>query len=122
MTDIGNRCVHCGEDTSFGSGRFVNRIPADADYEATDSEGNIIFADGEYRDGYACPDCMCMDCDRCDKPIPLDEDMCPHDVYDWETDDRAEHNFSDGSYRVHLECLTKKEKTVWKRNRELGVV
>ena len=52
MSDIGNRCVHCGEDTSFGSGKFVNRIPADADYEATDSNGKVIFADGEYR-GYA---------------------------------------------------------------------
>ena len=29
--DIGNRCVECNEDTSFGSGRFVNRIPASVD-------------------------------------------------------------------------------------------
>ena len=36
MTDIGNRCVHCGEDTSFGTGRFVNRIPADSTCEAWD--------------------------------------------------------------------------------------
>ena len=55
--DIGNRCVHCGRDTSFGSGRFVNRIPADADYEAVDKDGKIIFADGEYRDGYGCFEC-----------------------------------------------------------------
>ena len=26
--DIGSLCVGCGEDTKFGSGRFVNRIPA----------------------------------------------------------------------------------------------
>jgi len=58
MSDIGNRCVDCGKDTSFGSGRFVNRIPADADYESIDNEGNIIFAEGEYRDGYLCPNCQ----------------------------------------------------------------
>ena len=27
-----NDCILCGEDTSFGSGRFVNRIPADDNY------------------------------------------------------------------------------------------
>lgn len=58
MSDIGNRCVDCGKDTAFGSGRFVNRIPADADYESIDNEGNIIFAEGEYRDGYLCPNCQ----------------------------------------------------------------
>ena len=58
MSDIGNRCVDCGKDTSFGSGRFVNRIPADAEYESIDNEGNIIFAEGEYRDGYLCPNCQ----------------------------------------------------------------
>ena len=57
LMDIGNNCVHCNKDTSFGTGKFVNRIPADADYEAEDKEGNIIFADGEYRDGYACEEC-----------------------------------------------------------------
>jgi len=55
--DIGNRCVHCGRDTSFGSGRFVNRIPADASYEVVDKDGKIIFEEGEYRDGYGCVEC-----------------------------------------------------------------
>ena len=45
MTDIGNKCIECSEDTSFGSGRFVNRIPAD---------------DGENY-GYLCPDCQDWD-------------------------------------------------------------
>ena len=44
MSDIGNNCVCCNQDTSFGSGRFVNRIPADADYESLDDQGNTIFA------------------------------------------------------------------------------
>tara|TARA_Y100000310_G_C20109065_1_gene546265 strand:- start:250 stop:435 length:186 start_codon:yes stop_codon:yes gene_type:complete len=42
IKDIGNKCVECFEDTSFGSGKFVNRIPAGTDdYE-----------------GYLCPDCQ----------------------------------------------------------------
>jgi hypothetical protein len=49
MSDIGNNCVCCNKDTSFGSGRFVNRIPADADYESLDDKGNTIFAEEEYR-------------------------------------------------------------------------
>jgi hypothetical protein len=29
-------CVHCGEDTQLGSGRFVNRIPHDDDWLCSD--------------------------------------------------------------------------------------
>ena len=29
MIDIGDLCIECRESTAFGSGRFVNRIPAD---------------------------------------------------------------------------------------------
>ena len=39
--DIGNKCIKCFEDTSFGSGKFVDRIPAE---------------DDDY-DGYMCWDC-----------------------------------------------------------------
>jgi len=36
-------CIECHRDTSFGSGLFVNRIPAD--------------------NGYICPECfVCPDC------------------------------------------------------------
>ena len=111
MTDIGNRCVHCGKDTSFGSGRFVNRIPADADYEVLDNKGKVIFADDEYRDGYSCAECMAIECDRCDELIPLDEDITPYDVYP-EADGVV---FSDGNYRVHYECLTKDEQIHYDR-------
>ena len=63
--DIGNKCIYCKEDTSFGSGRFVNRIPAD---------------DGEF-DGYSCPDCQYKwECDRCGKEIGLDEDILLKDI------------------------------------------
>jgi hypothetical protein len=116
--DIGNRCVNCGKDTSFGSGLFVNRIPADADYESdiNDEQGNPIFAEGEYRDGYLCPDCSVLPCDRCDEMITLDEDICPCDVYG-EDDPRSQDEFSDGSWRVHFECLTKDEKQFLKEKK-----
>ena len=42
-----NDCIECGKDTSFGSGRFVNRIPAD--------------------DNYMCPECQMVECDMCDE-------------------------------------------------------
>ena len=46
--DLGNKCVHCREDTSFGSGKFVNRYPVfDLDPDGTGTE----------YDGYCCDDC-----------------------------------------------------------------
>jgi hypothetical protein len=98
----------------------VNRIPADADCEITDSKGKIIFADGEYRDGYACPPCMAIECDRCDKIIAIDEDITPCCVFEWDKGGNSE--FSDGAFVVHEECLTKKEKQAMERNIELGVL
>jgi hypothetical protein len=52
LQDVGNHCVHCGCDTAFRSGNFVNRIPAD---------------DGE-KVGFMCADCQCVECDRCSQP------------------------------------------------------
>ena len=48
-------CTECGEPTSFGSGRFVNRVPSDT--------------------RYICPECMMIECWECGKPIPVDEDF-----------------------------------------------
>jgi len=86
MKDIGNNCVFCLKDTSFGSGRFVNRIPALTD---------------DY-DGYACPECMEIECDRCDQMIGIDDDV----TVDLPT--RQE--------KVHWDCLTHKEKEEMKSN------
>jgi len=47
VKDIGNECVHCRKDTSFGSGLFVDRYPA----EILDEENDIIL------DGYCCNVC-----------------------------------------------------------------
>jgi hypothetical protein len=110
--DIGSKCVCCNQDTSFGSGRFVNRIPADADYESLDEQGNTIFSDGEYRDGYLCSKCNRHECCRCDELISTDEDIQPCDVYGID-DKRSRDDFSDGAYRVHFECLTKLERAIY---------
>lgn len=48
-------CISCGHDTSFGGGRFVNRVPAD--------------------NGFICAECCQYECDVCFGPIPLDEDF-----------------------------------------------
>ena len=46
------------QSSGRSSADIVNRIPADADYESIDEQGETIFAEGEYRDGYLCPDCQ----------------------------------------------------------------
>ena len=53
--DIGDECVDCRQDTSFGTGRFVNRIPAFVDREV----------DGKWLelDGYLCAECREMECE-----------------------------------------------------------
>jgi len=48
------RCVFCGHETSFGSGRFVNRTHVDT----SDDSGNPLS-------GYACFECQGVECDRC---------------------------------------------------------
>ena len=96
QVDIGDKCVECLRSTSFGSGLFVNRIPADND--------NYI--------GWLCPECNFHECDRCNEKIYCDEDCTPYDVH-------LNHEpaaFSDGAYRVHYECLTEKEKQLMEEN------
>ena len=47
VIDRGNMWLHCRKDTSFGSGRFVNRYPA-----------NIYNMElGVEEDGYCCDEC-----------------------------------------------------------------
>ena len=110
--DIGNYCIDCLQDTSFGTGRFVNRIPADKWVE--DKDGNYL---GE-RIGYLCPECNWHECDRCDEKIYCDEDFTPYDVYrpDEVHSSVEVTEFSDGAYRVHYECLTEEEKKIMEKN------
>jgi hypothetical protein len=52
MPDLGNACIECGCDTAFGSGNFVNRVPAD---NGTDT-------------GFLCVECQSIPCDKCGEP------------------------------------------------------
>ena len=51
MNNIGNLCIDCHKDTSFRSGLFVNRVPAD---------------NGE-EEGYLCSECQMEPCDICNQ-------------------------------------------------------
>ena len=111
--DIGSFCVECLQDTSIGSGRFVNRMPCDRDvYDGDKYIGN--------RSGWLCIDCNWLECDRCDEKIYCDEDFTPYDVYrpDEVHSSVEVAEFDDGAYRVHYECLTDKEKQIMEANNQ----
>ena len=66
-------CQDCKCSVAFGSGRFINRVPAD---------------------NWLCAECCELECDRCNKPIPLDEDFY----------------LESKDLRLHEECMTKEER------------
>ena len=101
---MSNQCIHCKRDTSFGSGLFVNRIPH---FE----EGN---------DGYICPECGAYPCDRCGKPINIDEDIGTDAVFGNCDGESLPNEFSDGAYKVHEECLTRDERELLILNNKEG--
>jgi len=90
--DLKDLCVHCFDDTSFGSGKFVNRVPADTTIDA--SEGDIYIR----LDGYSCAECLSFECDRCPEKIGMDEDF-----YLEETDERVCENCLTFAERARLE-------------------
>ena len=96
QVDIGDKCVECLRLTSFGTGLFVNRIPADNDKYI----------------GWLCPECNWHECDRCDEKIYCDEDCTPYDGYG----NLEPTEFSDGAYRVHYDCSTEEEKEIMEKN------
>lgn len=105
VKDIGNLCVECGEDTSFGSGRFVNRISADRDIDE-DSPFNNLIKDGYSRvNGYLCAECTSEECDRCKNLVSLDEQ-----VGEWYFEFETGQGFYDDSWIVCWDCLTEVEK------------
>ncbi len=55
QVDIGDKCIECLRPTSFGTGLFVNRIPAD----------------NEKYIGWLCPECNWYECDRCDEKFTV---------------------------------------------------
>ncbi len=101
--DVGNLCVECLRDTSFGSGLFVNRIPGDK-YVC-----NKVGEEIGMRDGYFCCECGGFECDRCDAKILIDEDVMADQVYG-EDAGTLSREFPDGAVHICEGCLTPKEK------------
>jgi hypothetical protein len=100
VINIGDRCVSCDQDTSFGSGLFVNRIPADGYLD-----GNMD-ANPTLRRGWMCAECQSYDCDQCGKPIDVDEDE-----FDEDTDLRLCPSCTVKTYEYHLTVLVEIEMT-----------
>ena len=101
--DVGNLCCECGRDTSFGSGRFVNRIPGDRTIDE-DSPFKHLLAEGFINvDGYLCPECLSDECDRCGEMTCLDEQ-----VHEGHFED-PDFEFHDKAYLVCFDCLTDEE-------------
>ena len=97
QVDIGETCIECKKSVKWGTGLYVNRLPAD----------------NEKYIGYLCAECNFHECDRCNEKIYCDEDFTPYDVY---RPDEFVDEFDDGAYRVHYECLTKEEKQLLEEN------
>jgi hypothetical protein len=56
--DSGSLCVWCANDTSAGSGRFVNRIPVYADMESSIFNRAKTIRDlFDHIEGYGCEEC-----------------------------------------------------------------
>ena len=83
--DIGDLCTHCGRDTAFGTGLFVNRIPSGTD-------GTLVITGGEEDvrisvtvDGYMCPDCQLVECESCGELAEdlwtIPNEMKPNDFF-----------------------------------------
>jgi hypothetical protein len=73
--DLGDLCVWCLEDTSMGSGRFVNRISVEADASSAEWFENLKEAQKEYVEtveGYGCTDCYSEECTKCGKRVDMD--------------------------------------------------
>lgn len=58
MGSVLETCNECGCSVAFGSGNYVNRVPAD--------------------DGWLCPECLAIECDECGVPS-IDWDHPSHD-------------------------------------------
>jgi hypothetical protein len=55
-------CNGCGESTAWGSGNYVNRIPADTSAD-----------DGSPLGGWLCAGCQCEPCEVCGEAVPWDD-------------------------------------------------
>jgi len=62
VIDLRDRCVGCAQDTGYGSGRFVNRIPSDGVWDV-DGIGSVIVC------GWMCAECQLIECPSCGEEV-----------------------------------------------------
>jgi len=72
--DAGDLCVVCGNDTSFGSGRFIDRVASNVYAEDSELRDDALAAGCDMVGGFVCAGCLELECDRCGEPIAPDED------------------------------------------------
>lgn len=82
---VGDLCIYCFSDTSFGSGNFVNRVPADRvmhelaqDLMHIATPTVLIGVDPDLYDtvdGYICSSCLTYECDACGQPVYEDAEV-----------------------------------------------
>lgn len=92
--DLGSACVSCGHSTAFGAGLFVNRIPTSASGDSLDFSPFHGGADDAVEFvGHFCAGCGGFECDFCDLPIPVDEDVAIASIggeFHYVTDDQLD--------------------------------
>lgn len=109
--DVGDLCVYCFLDTSFGSGNFVNRVPADRVASDVDEDlvpgsepaqlAGVDLSVYDTVDGYMCSHCMAYDCDACGNPVYEEDEV-------WDEQETG---------HWHADCLPKK---LWHSEIEQG--
>ena len=52
-------CKDCGDSVAWGSGKYVNRLPAESGF-------------------FICADCQCIECDKCHQDV-IEWGHPPHD-------------------------------------------
>mgnify|MGYP006284324097 CR=1 FL=1 len=76
---INEFCVSCTQSVHYGSGRYVNRIPADGEWTVETSSGikAIVFVDG-----FMCEECYAHECILCgEKCIDGSEVVVQHPTH-----------------------------------------
>lgn len=79
--DTGDKCVYCGEDTSFGSGRFVNRLGIGTTSDCVSWLPVDVQAERVDVSGWGCAECSGFECDECGEQIYLDADVSDEQGY-----------------------------------------
>jgi hypothetical protein len=83
-SEVKDPCIYCGDSTAPGltespktAGDLMNKIPI----MNPKFINRVSTEDEDGNDAWACADCGGFECDKCDKPIRVDEDVEGPDGY-----------------------------------------